>query len=120
MTKHSKEYLIKRIEIKKNLYKRVRPFIWVFWFWLKALAPVVVVHNRSFFFGELRMMILEYDNLGLFVKHNNSGYSLTEYKDEASSFSNCEVKGRTLELIENQLSKGDDFFKKGCLIAKEI
>ena len=22
-----------------------------FWFWLKALAPVVVVHNRSFFFG---------------------------------------------------------------------
>ena len=30
-----------------------------FWFWLKALAPVVVVHNRSFFFGELRMFTIK-------------------------------------------------------------
>lgn len=31
-----------------------------FWFWLKALAPVVVVHNRSFFYaiGEHGIMLL--------------------------------------------------------------
>ena len=45
-----------------------------FWFWLKALAPVVVVHNRSFFFGGNSMFTVvitfldEVDEYG-YVRH---------------------------------------------------
>ena len=68
------------------------------------------------------MKILEYDNLGLFVAHNNSGYYLTEYKDEATSFSIKELNGviSFKDIIDNQLCNKEPFYEKGHLVIVDI
>ena len=62
------------------------------------------------------MRILEYENLGLFVAHNNSGYYLTEYKDDATTFgkpmNDLDLKN-TRRFIDNQLFGKIDFYQKG-------
>lgn len=67
------------------------------------------------------MKILEYENLGLFVAHNNSGYSLTEYKDEATTFgkpmNDLDLKN-TRRFIDNQLFGKIDFYQKGHLVVR--
>ena len=69
------------------------------------------------------MRILEYENLGLFVAHNNSGYSLTEYKDEATTFgkpvNDLDLKN-TRRFIDNQLCNKEPFYEKGHLVIVEI
>lgn len=69
------------------------------------------------------MKILEYENLGLFVAHNNSGYYLTEYKDEATTFSSKELvscKVSFKDIIDNQLCNKEPFYEKGHLVIVEI
>lgn len=69
------------------------------------------------------MKILEYENLGLFVAHNNSGYYLTEYKDEATTFSSKELEPTKVSfkgIIDNQLCNKEPFYEKGHLVAVEI
>ena len=65
--------------------------------------------------------ILEYENLGLFVKFSNSGYSLTEYKDNATTFgkpvNDLDLK-HTREVIDNQLFGKIDYYQKGHLIVR--
>ena len=65
--------------------------------------------------------ILEYENLGLFVKFSNSGYSLTEYADEASTFgkpmNDLDLKN-TRRFIDNQLFGKIDFYRKGHLVVR--
>ena len=67
------------------------------------------------------MRILEYENLGLFVKHSNSGYSLTEYKDDATTFgkpmNDLDLKN-TRRFIDNQLFGKIDFYRKGHLVVR--
>ena len=69
------------------------------------------------------MKILEYENLGLFVAHNNSGYYLTEYKDDATTFSSKELEPTKVsfkDIIDNQLSNKEPFYEKGHLVIVEI
>lgn len=69
------------------------------------------------------MKILEYENLGLFVAHNNSGYYLTEYKDEATTFSGKELEPTKISfknIIDNQLCNKEPFYEKGHLVTVEI
>ena len=65
--------------------------------------------------------ILEYENLGLFVKHSNSGYSLTEYKEEATTFgkpvNDLDLKN-TRRFIDKQLFGKIDFYRKGHLVVR--
>ena len=68
--------------------------------------------------------ILEYDDLGLYVKFSNSGYSLTEYIDEVCCFNKCkndETLKNTRKFIDKQLfGKVDDFYRKGHLRVREV
>ena len=65
--------------------------------------------------------ILEYENLGLFVKFSNSGYSLTEYEDDATTFgkpvNDLDLKN-TRRFIDNQLFGKIDFYRKGHLVVR--
>ena len=65
--------------------------------------------------------ILEYENLDLFVKFSNSGYSLTEYEDEATTFgkpmNDLDLKN-TRRFIDNQLFGKIDFYRKGHLVVR--
>jgi hypothetical protein len=67
--------------------------------------------------------ILEYENLGLFVKFSNSGYSLTEYEDDATTFgkpmNDLDLKN-TRRFIDNQLCNKEPFYEKGHLVIVEI
>ena len=68
--------------------------------------------------------ILEYDDLGLFIKHSNSGYSLTEYRDEACTFNepqNDKGLKNVRRFIDKQLfGKVDDFYRKGHLVVRKL
>ena len=78
------------------------------------------------------MKILEYEDLGLFVAHNNSGYYLTEYKDEATTFASKELEPTTFagkelkkfisfkDIIDNQLCNKEPFYEKGHLVIVEM
>lgn len=69
------------------------------------------------------MKILEYENLGLFVAHNNSGYYLTEDKDEATTFSSKELEPTKVsfkDIIDNQLCNKEPYYEKGHLVTIEI
>ena len=65
--------------------------------------------------------ILEYENLGLFVKFSNSGYSLTEYEDDATTFgkpmNDLDLK-KTRDFIDKQLFGKIDFYQKGHLVVR--
>lgn len=67
--------------------------------------------------------ILEYENLGLFIKFSNAGYSLTEYKDEATTFgkplNDLDLKN-TRKWIDKQLFSKIDFYRKGHLVVREV
>lgn len=64
-------------------------------------------------------MVLEYDNLGLYVRFSNSGYYLTEYLDEATTFNRCGTA--MIQFIDNQLLKSEiPFYQKGKLVLKEV
>ena len=69
------------------------------------------------------MRILEYDNLGLFIKFTNSGFYLTEYKDEATTFgkplNDLDLKN-TRKFIDKQLFGEIDFYRKGHLVVREM
>lgn len=67
--------------------------------------------------------ILEYENLGLFIKFSNAGYSLTEYIDEACDFGkpqNDEDLKNTKRVIDKCLFGKDTFYRKGHLKVKII
>lgn len=69
------------------------------------------------------MRILEYEDLGLFVKHSNSGFSLTEYKDEACDFGNPindpDLKSAR-DRVDAAISEKDPVYEKGRLRVREI
>lgn len=60
------------------------------------------------------MFILEYENLGLFVKWEHNSFSLTEYKEEACTFSRPPA-GDYLAFIDRCLIKTDPYYKLGKL-----
>lgn len=69
------------------------------------------------------MTILEYENLGLYVKFTNSGFYLTEYKDDATTFgkplNDLDLKN-TRKSIDRQLFGKIDFYRKGHLFVREV
>ena len=65
------------------------------------------------------MLVLEYDNLGLYVKFSNAGFSLTEYLDEATTF-NKEPNSNYLDFMDKRLSKNVSFYELGKLHTKNI
>jgi hypothetical protein len=72
--------------------------------------------------GGIIMRILEYENLGLFVGFNNSGYYITPHLDEACEFgkpqNDLELK-ETRRRIDKQLFGKVDFYRKGHLCVRE-
>lgn len=75
---------------------------------------------------EKKMKILEYENLGLYVKVNNSGYYLTEYKDEATLFSPRDsaliklIDEKLFNILVDDYLRFDKGYRKGHLIARDV
>lgn len=72
------------------------------------------------------MKILEYENLDLYVKVTNSGYYLTEYKDEASLFSPIDVglikiiDKKLFSILVDDYVRFDKGYRKGHLVWREV
>ena len=72
------------------------------------------------------MKILEYENLGLYVKVNNSGYHLTEYKDEATLFSLRDsaliklIDKKLFNILVDDYLRFDKGYRKGHLVLREV
>lgn len=69
------------------------------------------------------MRILEYENLGLFVSFNNSGFYITPYLDEACGCGEPQNDPELIETrkrIDKQLFGKVDFYRKGHLRVREI
>ena len=69
------------------------------------------------------MRILEYENLGLYISYSNSGYAITQYKDEACTFGKPQNDldlSNTRRRIDRELFGKIDFYRKGHLTVKEI
>ena len=65
------------------------------------------------------MKILEYENLGIYIRWSSNSYSITTYKDEACTFGG-ESLVNTKNLIDNQLFGKVDYYEKGHLVEREI
>ena len=68
------------------------------------------------------MKILEYENLSLFVRSTNSGYSLTEYRDEALNIGEPQNDKDLINIrkqIDDQLCIKVPYYEKGHLVIRE-
>lgn len=65
------------------------------------------------------MKILEYENLGIFIRWQNNSFSITTYKDEACTFGGNSLLN-TKKMIDNELFGKVDFYRKGHLVEREI
>lgn len=65
------------------------------------------------------MKILEYENLGIYIRWSSNSWSITSYKNDACTFSSGSL-ANTKTLIDNQLFDKIDYYQKGHLVEREM